>query len=1317
MPRVRALAALTPLAALAALLALAALALAPAAAQEPVGVPPGLEFQLQLVDDSDNIVQADSTISVSGRLRLEPGTNLLRIASGALQLSGAHDWEASSRSRLSLDVENLLPAIEAGGEIIAYTDPPTLTTPLGNGNLLRVLAWDGDTIVARAGSGSGPGGTYGDNRIYVFKASTGEQVGRIETPRWHATLHCVYYYPTLGVTCAQTGEHAWGFGRGNDYNTTSSVAVWQEDADTAWLFVGMSTLVMRTFSQDFQHTGGLHIFEIDYSGASVAITQRRLIRVPTRDEMFSKATFQITQGAQNMSRYGAAVAISADGSTLAVGARRMHEVGAVYVYTRPSGGWGASFGWNDGVRVSPVVIPPWGGSSGTGGPADGDARRPFNPQAASTCDAYCRSVSSYVGDVDEYNPGNPDLGNIAQAKFGHYVALSADGSVLAVSAPEKRYSSDRAAGAGSFRGGASLPRHGEVLVFLEPAGGWESVPNYKTETDPDRTEIGYTGDASSFSQASHYGTGPDKRVQAPDWKFSFDWSDTQNHWLGERLALSPDGTTLAASDRHNDAVQMFQVDSPGGWASGPSAPSATLTGAADGGRWGGFDFNSDGSRLALGDPTYSSPAGVSNQGRLLLFRRPADGSWADAAAADATEWLAPTEPTNRRVNNAFYGRSLAWGDTSNALAVGAGESGGFGTQITPVLGPGRFWTLTLSPDCNAAESLTEIDGVTYCHLDLSLGGDSSIVIPAGTPDGAFTISGDVSVVYGEDAEGEPLSVQRRATLEVQIGDVVEVAEVRLERATDDRGTAATADDVLFPDTLAEGETTTLRLQVLNEHGKAAATDSVSLVSVTSSAGELSAEITGSTSTCRGGNGTLSCIIDGSALTAANADKILITLRHAGKPGAAQVSARAISKQGEQAATAQPLTIALTGAPASLSISEPTTGVLGYDTPDAGADVDARDVDNRDVLTLTVTAADKDGAAVRAADRSYSYRITGPDGQLVPASKIAVQWPLLGDSCASTPAAGGGRPTVDSAGVLSVSRIVTSEPASRFSGTITICVWDGTRWRAYEPGVDEDFLIGIGDAVWVVSADELIRAAARTADGQPSIRLNVNAEAANPLASGEYTLEVRQAGLPWVSRTFQLAGAPAEVALSEPSPAPALQREFTVTATVTDTSGAAVPNGTPVHWGDRTIGDETTTLVQTGQQTTTTDGTAEASYLIVSPGTAVVTVTAGGARTGAGGVSGGVSNVIRVAVADPTAAAAQPPSIIEQLSSTTPGAPTSWLGESSVTASALLNALDGVDSILLWQYGRWLTYAVVDGREIPGSYDFVAQPGAVLWLAE
>ena len=822
---------------LAALVALAAGALGVVGAQGPGG-PEGVELRLSLVDDSDGVVRAGSTISVAAELRMEPWEEALTLSSGSVWLygasraQGAHVWEADGRPRLTLAPDQtLLSPPEQSGEIIGYTDAG-LTTPLGNNEMLRVLAWDGDTIVARSGPGN-PGGGQ-DRRIYVFKASTGEQVGRIGVagPRSGANL-CKWPYP--GGGCHTWPERAWGWGRANDDNTGSAVAVWQEDADTAWLFVGSprsSWVAPNPDPYHHNHVGALYIYEIDYSGDPVSVTQRREIR-GTLAEYMSKGTLTgVGQG--HTAYYGVVMAISADGGTLAVGAPRMHDVGSVYVYTRPSGGWGA-LNWNDAVRVSPVVIPAWG---------DAANERPFEPQSStdgpggSECDAYCRSVSSYVGDVD-------DRSTAGHARFGHYVALSADGGVLAVSAPRKRFASDRTAGSGRFRGGNSLPSHGELLVFLEPAGGWSGVPNYKTG----RTEIRQPDSAANFDETMHYAPGPNKRVNAPNWKFSFDWSDAQNHWLGERLALSPDGTTLAASDRHNDAVQLFQVSSPERWAAGPRAPTAQITGVEDGGRWGGFEFNVDSSRFALGDPTYDSPAGVSNQGRVLLFDRPGDGTWESATADEAEALLPPTTPTDRRVNNERYGRSLAWQLNTGrlALAVGAGEA----TNVVgggAAVGPGRLWTLETPVTCPITERTDEGGETTRTAVCSVALGDTRVVIPRGTPDGTFSIAGTVTLAYGD---GQTL--ERTARLEVEVGTVREVDDVQLDFAVDDRGTPNDLrDDRPHRSTLnARGDSTVLRLQILNEREKASAAGSVASVVATTTAGSLSTTLG---SGCRGGGG-------------------------------------------------------------------------------------------------------------------------------------------------------------------------------------------------------------------------------------------------------------------------------------------------------------------------------------------------------------------------------------------------------------------------------------------------------------------------------
>ena len=843
-----------------------------------------------------------------------------------------------------------------------------------------------------------------------------------------------------------------------------------------------------------------------------------------------------------------------------------------------------------------------------------------------------------------------------------------------------------------------------MLIFTAPAGGWSAVPNYKTG----RTEIAWNASAAMFDPASHYNTGPNKRVVVPTWTFSFDWDTPMNYHLGERLALSADGTTLAASDRINDAVNIFQVDSPSGWAAGPTAPTAQITGAEDGGRWGGFGFNPDDQILAVGDPRHNN-----NQGRLLLFSRPTDGTWTSTNAdltlggvASAEVVLAPTTPTDRRVNNAFYGRSVAWTQKAGApfgsLAVSASESEAPGGSPANVLGPGRIWTRELPLEC-PVNARTDADGTTrtaVCALDL---GNTSIVIPPGTRDGLLVISGAVTLRYGEDADGQPLTVERTAKIELQIGDVQEVASVQLDFATDDRGTPNDVrDDRPYPSALsARGSSTVLRLQILNEHDKASAAGSVASVIVTTTSGALSTSFGGG---C--GGSTVTCSINASALSAGNADNIPITLTHPGREGTARISALVLTTGGASYES-ELREVVLAGTPRALEIAEPSAVLLSVDTPDSGADKD-----DRDVLTLTVTATDRIGNNVSAPDRNYSYRITGPDGKRVAASKIAVTWPIRGGpNCAIRPGGppnefeiGGGvtqernLPHPVSAGALQPDTLL---PSARLASTIPgkFCVWQENRWRAWEAGAgDTDFTVTPGEPLLFVTADELVRELV-LADNQPQIRLNVNAAATAALASGDYTLEVRQAGLPWVSRTIRLAGIPAEISFAALDDAPMPNQRFTVTATVSDADGNPVPDGTAVEWSSvQPKGGAT--LVRLGADLTTTDGEASSTWLAATAGSAWVRAE-----------SGTQQQLL------PVATAVRQVDTIDQLSrGATPGFGV-WLGSEPILASALVARVEGVNGVSMFrsQPSRWLTYAVDDGQLRQGSIDYPIRPGNVYWL--
>lgn len=1269
----------------AALVALGALGVA--GAQEPAE-PGEVELLLSLVDEADAVVPAGSTLRVAAQLRLEPWEEDLSVDAGNLWLlgtspaQGAQVWEAASGSRLLVGNQQLLAPTAQGEPGAAVT-----ASGLGNGQELRMIAYDGKTAVARARN----------HRLYVFNTETGTQIANLRSATWRQANN--QYCILIDSSCNGDGQSEWGWGRQSDAQLGNAVAVWQESDDRAWLFVGNFRASIRQNAYNYLRSGALWIYEVNYRPATPTVTQRRVIH-SWRLEVLSRGIITGDgHGTVDTGHYGTAVAVSADGSTLAVGAPLMHNTGAVYVYSRPAGGWGAALGWNDAVRVSPVVIPAWGHNN---------SHHPFQPQSTgrtdgrTDCDAYCSAVSSYAADVVDGN--NQD----GRANFGAHLALSADGSVLAVSAPTKRWASDTPGGSGVFRG-TSRAQHGEVLIFTAPAGGWSAVPNYKTG----RSHKAWNTNAADFDPALHYGTGPNRRVNEPTWTFSFPWSNQQAYRLGEKLALSPDGTVLAANDRINDAVNLFQVDSPSGWANGPTAPTAQLTGVTDGGLGGEIGFSPNSLTFALGDPGYNS-----NQGRVLLFQRPVAAAnsmrawddWANAGAADAEVALAPAA---RQVSNERYGRTLAWssGDPDApllaSLAVGASQGNAQDGAQSGDIGPGRFYTVSREGTlkCPRTER-TDAEGTarrTVCTLEL---GDTRVIIPGGTPDGTFTIEGAVTVGYGD--EGRTLT--RTARLEVEVGTLREAASAALEFGVDDRGTPSDVrDDRPQRSVLnARGESTLLRLRLLNERDKPSAPGAVGSVVITTTVGSLSTTFGGG---CRNGGGH-ACELDVSALTTSNTGDIPLTLTHAGAGGTASVEALATAKADGRTYESEPLAVVLAGTAASLSIAAPAGPLLNVNTEDGDG---LRQPDNRDVLELIVTARDALGHATLTPTRGTSYRITGPDGRAVAAGKIAVQWPLTREHCAT----GGTNPPITNwlsptvgqhSGLVYASAKAYIESVSGDG----LCVSPGflvpgATLRAYDAQTD-DFALAFENTIFRIDgapAREFERD-----DLRSKVRLNVDAAADEPLAPGEYTIELRAGagGALTARQTFLVSGGAAALTLSEPDGRLAVGERISVTATVADADGNAVADGTPVSW-DALDAGAGAVLVQISANPLTTDGMASATWQVVGPGTSTVKATAGDA--------GAAANARLVTV--PAVVAPPPPPVelapIEYLSSRVPGRLSAWNGEGATRASALLPELEGVSGLLLWRPEGWLRYAVTAAGEVPGSVDFEVARGAVLWLSE
>ena len=522
--------------------------------------------------------------------------------------------------------------------------------------------------------------------------------------------------------------------------------------------------------------------------------------------------------------------------------------------------------------------------------------------------------------------------------------------------------------------------------------------------------------------------------------------------------------------------------------------------------------------------------------------------------------------------------------------------------------------------------------------------DSTIVVPVGTPDGVFTIRGAVKV------DG----ITFRGALDVTVGDVDEVASVAFDFATDiapDDSTDTptrnwTGDDRPYPSRLDVGQSTRLQLAVLNENGTASAAGSIDSILFTTSAGSLS--LLSPEGDCVGGGGR-SCQLPISLLNGVNSDDIRIALAHPGEAAQATVRATVIAKDGEEFSP-EPLSVTFLGPAQTLAISEPASPVLNLHTPDFGLDRD-----DRDLLTLSVTARDAAGNTVPAPAESRRAELRGPDGEIVWSGSdggairngIRVDWPLR---------------------------------------------W---RWRGIS-GIAEDALRDTNFAVPGIQPRLLL-----DLDGNLQVQIDVEAVSIRPRAIGEYTLKLR-AGTLSATQRFIVSGAPAAVSLSEPQgdDAAAQGETITVTATVTDAEGNPVTDGTPVTWAEPRLVGERPVLVQTAIDRVTTGGTASASYQVVGWGSSYLRATAG---TG--------SDVVLFDVPAPAAA---PPSPAEALTRRAPGGVSVWLGEGQTTASALLAGIPHATSIRTLRAGLWLRYSVVDGRLIPGSIDFIVRTGDILW---
>jgi hypothetical protein len=312
-------------------------------------------------------------------------------------------------------------------------------------------------------------------------------------------------------------------------------------------------------------------------------------------------------------QFGAALALSADGNTLAVAAQfedsaatgtnrnqadnSMSESGAVYVFTRAGGKWsqqayvkasntgeqddGDTFGYavalSDDGNTLAVGAP--GEDSRPNGSAGNQADN--SAQGAGAVYVFTRSGAAWSQQayVKSGNPVRPD-----DDLFGYAVGLSADGSTLAVGA------FDEGGGAKAINGpeDGRLNGSGAAYVFTRSGRTWsrqaylksptqdpaDSMGTWITISDDGNTVVTGALDEDTLTpginvvQSGHSGAvdAPDDLSAGAAWAFTRSgttWSEQANFkasnagktdWFGVRLTVSGDGNTLAVGAPNEDSA-------------------------------------------------------------------------------------------------------------------------------------------------------------------------------------------------------------------------------------------------------------------------------------------------------------------------------------------------------------------------------------------------------------------------------------------------------------------------------------------------------------------------------------------------------------------------------------------------------------------------------------------------------------------------------------------------------------------------------------------------------------------------------------------
>jgi len=457
--------------------------------------------------------------------------------------------------------------------------------------------------------------------------------------------------------------------------------------------------------------------------------------------------------------FGWSVALSADGSTLAVGARgedsnanfiggnqadnSRPDSGAVYIFTRVGSAWsqqayikasnnnaGDLFGWSvalsaDGSTLAVGAYLEDSNATGIGGNQADNSASGAGAVYVFTRAAAAWSQQAYIKASDT-NAGD---------RFGESLALSADGSTLAVGAGGE---SSNATGIGGNQADSSTSGAGAVYVFTRAAAAWSQQAYIKASNtnagDQFGTSLALSADGSTLavgaleesSNATGIGGNQDNN-SASQAGAVYVFTRAGSSWsqqayikasntdagdrFGESLALSADGSTLAVGaygeSSNATGIGGNQADNSASFAgavyvftrvaaawSQQTYIKASNTNSFD--LFGiSLALSADGSTLAIGAQGEASTAtgiggnqadnSFTDAGAVYVFTR-AGSAWSQQAyikASNTNRFDQFGEPLALSADG-FTLAVAARGESSNAIGIGGNQANNSATEAGAV---------------------------------------------------------------------------------------------------------------------------------------------------------------------------------------------------------------------------------------------------------------------------------------------------------------------------------------------------------------------------------------------------------------------------------------------------------------------------------------------------------------------------------------------------------------------------------------------------------------------------------------------------------